>query len=333
MSEVGVVAIGRNEGERLKLCLRSAIASERPVVYVDSGSTDGSVAFARGLGVNVVDLDTSMSFSAARARNAGRDALKRIDAALRFVMFVDGDCEIHANWLSTAVDALKSNDRLAAVAGRRRERHPEASIYNRLTDLEWDTPIGPARSLGGDAVYRTSAFDAVGGFNPGVKAGEEPELCKRLRDAGWQIERLEAEMTLHDAAMTRWGQWWRRQVRSGYGGSDVATRFGLEEFIAHNRSARLWTLGPIALLVLGACVGAWMRGAIGAAVALVVVIALLGVQVLRMARYAMDRGLSVRQALGYGVLMLVSKWGQLLGQIEYRRDRKARREVQLIEYK
>jgi GT2 family glycosyltransferase len=48
-------------------------------------------------------------------------------------------------------------------------------------------------------------------------AGEEPELCRRLRAAGWRIMRLDAPMTIHDAAMTRLGQWWRRAVRSGFG--------------------------------------------------------------------------------------------------------------------
>ncbi|HCT44889.1 MAG TPA: glycosyl transferase, partial [Phycisphaerales bacterium] len=71
MTDVGVVAIGRNEGERLKRCLTSAVACTDRVVYVDSGSTDDSVEFAESIGVEVVDLDTSIPFTAARARNAG----------------------------------------------------------------------------------------------------------------------------------------------------------------------------------------------------------------------------------------------------------------------
>jgi glycosyltransferase involved in cell wall biosynthesis len=57
VSHVGVVVIGRNEGERLKRCLISATTQSTRVVYVDSGSSDNSPAIARDLGADVVDLD------------------------------------------------------------------------------------------------------------------------------------------------------------------------------------------------------------------------------------------------------------------------------------
>ena len=40
---VGLVAIGRNEGERLRACLASARGAAQRLVYVDSGSTDDTV--------------------------------------------------------------------------------------------------------------------------------------------------------------------------------------------------------------------------------------------------------------------------------------------------
>ena len=64
---IGVVAIGRNEGDRLRVCLTSALRDSNHVVYVDSGSTDGSVAMVRELGATVVELDLSIPFTAARA--------------------------------------------------------------------------------------------------------------------------------------------------------------------------------------------------------------------------------------------------------------------------
>lgn len=66
----GVVVIGRNEGERLRQCLRSLLPTV-VAVYVDSGSTDGSAKWARDNGAEVVDLDASVPFTAARVRNAG----------------------------------------------------------------------------------------------------------------------------------------------------------------------------------------------------------------------------------------------------------------------
>ena len=58
MSDLGVVAIGRNEGERLRCCLNSVVGRGLPVVYVDSSSTDSSVELARSMGVEVVELDS-----------------------------------------------------------------------------------------------------------------------------------------------------------------------------------------------------------------------------------------------------------------------------------
>src|SRR5947207_307333 len=60
---LGVVVIGRNEGDRLRTCLSAVAGRNLPVVYVDSGSTDGSVATARGLGADVVALDLTTPFT------------------------------------------------------------------------------------------------------------------------------------------------------------------------------------------------------------------------------------------------------------------------------
>jgi GT2 family glycosyltransferase len=211
----GVVVIARNEGERLRQCLAALPMAQR-IVYVDSGSTDGSVPWARARGVDVVELDMAKPFTAARARNAGLARLRELSPQLQYVQFVDGDCELAPQWPAHAVNFLDANPRAGAAFGRLRERHPERSIYNRLCDDEWNVPIGEARSCGGNAMMRVAALTAAGGFRDDMIAGEEPELCVRLRAAGWSIWRIEGEMGWHHAAMSRFGQWWLRQVRSGY---------------------------------------------------------------------------------------------------------------------
>jgi GT2 family glycosyltransferase len=220
--DIGVVAIGRNEGERLIECLASVSSDTSNIVYVDSGSTDGSIAAAKELGAAVVDLDLTRPFTAARARNEGFAALKALRPGIRLVQFIDGDCILVQGWFDTAVAFIEQRKDVAVVCGRRRERHPTASVYNQLCDLEWDTPIGEASACGGDALMRVEAFEAASGFRPQLIAGEEPELCVRLRERGWKIWRIDAEMTRHDAAMSRLGQWWNRAVRSGYGCAEVA---------------------------------------------------------------------------------------------------------------
>jgi GT2 family glycosyltransferase len=216
MASIGVIVIGRNEGERLRRCLTSLETIRGRVVFVDSGSSDGSPDVARARGVEVVELSCDVPFTAARARNSGFEKLLSIDPGVEFAQFVDGDCEVDPQWIETAVLALQAQPTVAVVCGRRRERFPDASIYNRLCDMEWDTKPGEATECGGDAMFRIGPLREAGGYKADLIAGEEPELCVRLRAAGWKVVRLDAEMTLHDAAMTRFGQWWKRNVRNGH---------------------------------------------------------------------------------------------------------------------
>ena len=194
-SSVGIVAIGRNEGARLEACLESVVGRVGAVVYVDSGSSDGSVEMARGRGVEVVELDMSKPFTAARARNAGLARLKEVAPDVEFVHFLDGDCVVVDGWLDAAVEALRADAELAVVCGWRREREPDASVYNLICDIEWQAPAGITDACGGDAMMRMDRFESVGGFDESLIAGEEPELCVRLRARGWKILRVPMTMT------------------------------------------------------------------------------------------------------------------------------------------
>ena len=328
---VGVVAIGRNEGERLRRCLASVLGRGSPVVYVDSQSTDGSADLARSMGADVVALDMSLPFSAARARNEGFERLVRLAAGLKYVQFVDGDCEVVEGWIDRARGELDSRPDVAVVCGRRRERFPQASVYNRLADLEWDTPVGEAESCGGDAMMRVDAFQAAGRFDPSVAAGEEPELCQRIREKGWKVVRIDAEMTLHDSAILSFGQWWKRSLRSGYGATDVATRFGQHGlFVRQVESARRWAVGWPVVIVLFAALGL-----VAKQLALLAVIAALALpaQMLRIAIRARRRVSDWRTALAYGVLTMIGKRANWTGQVRYRRDRRSGKNTRLIEYK
>ncbi|NVK15864.1 MAG: glycosyltransferase [Rhodobacteraceae bacterium] len=249
---IAAVVIGRNEGERLIRCLRSLQGQVQQLVYVDSGSTDGSAEAARKLGAEVVALDLSQRFTAARARNAG---LAVLEPRIEFVQFVDGDCEVDPEWIATAADFMQAHPKAAVACGRRRERFPEVSVYNRLCDAEWDTPVGEAKACGGDALMRVAAVYTAGGYREGLIAGEEPELCLRLRRAGWQVWRLEAGMTLHDAQMLRFTQWWNRSRRAGHAFAEGAALHGTgpeRHWVAETRRALLWGAAlPAGILMAG----------------------------------------------------------------------------------
>ena len=325
--QVGVVAIGRNEGERLRACLESVVGRVGAVVYVDSGSTDGSVATARDLGAEVVRLDLSRPFTAARARNAGLAKLRSIATDLKYVQFVDGDCEVRDGWPASAVAELDADARLAVVCGRRRERRPEASIYNRLCDLEWDTPVGDAKACGGDALMRAAALAEVVGYNEALIAGEEPELCVRLRARGWKVRRLNVEMTWHDAAMTRFSQWWRRTARAGHAFAEGASLHGAPPERHWTREARSnWLWG----LVLPAVALAFAWPTHGASLLLFAAYLLLA---WRVARYCRRRGYVRRDAWLYSFFTVVGKLPAVVGQLQYHTNQWRGRRTRLIEYK
>lgn len=252
---VGAVIIGRNEGARLVAALAAARPQVDHIVYVDSGSTDNSIAEAEAVSAEVVRLDTSVPFTAARARNAGLSRLQELPHPPDLVMFIDGDCALREGWIATARGFLADHPDVAAVFGRRRERFPEASIYNRMTDQEWARPPGETRACGGDVLMRLAALEAVGRYNPTLIAGEEPELCVRLRQAGWRIWCLDAEMTWHDADMHRFGQWWNRSRRAGHAYAEGAAMHGRppeRHYVAQLRRAVIWGLALPLVILLGA---------------------------------------------------------------------------------
>lgn len=263
---IGAVIIGRNEGDRLRACLASVLPSIQMAVYVDSGSTDGSVAMAEAMGAHVISLDMGTPFTAARARNAGYRHLLDLHPQIRFIQFIDGDCEVVPGWIEAGHHHLESQPACAVVCGRRRERYPERSVYNRMCDLEWDTPIGNTLSCGGDAIFRTDALEQVGGFRESLIAGEEPDLCLRLRHGGWRVYRLDQEMTRHDAAITQWGQWWRRTVRGGHAFAEGAWLHGTSpdrHWVRETARAVLWgLLLPLTIVVAGVLVDSriWLLG-------------------------------------------------------------------------
>jgi glycosyltransferase involved in cell wall biosynthesis len=321
--EIGIVAIGRNEGERLIRCLTSVKSESHNIVYVDSGSIDGSVVAAAKIGAHVVKLDLTRPFTAARARNEGFAALKELNPNVRFVQFIDGDCILFPGWLDSARAFIKYRSDIAITCGRRRELHPTASVYNQLCDLEWGTPIGDAISCGGDSLVRVEAFEAAGGFRAELIAGEEPELCVRLRKIGWKIWRLDADMTMHDAAMTRIGQFWARAVRGGYAYAEVSRLHKTSPYgIWRRETVRAIFWGGLLPLII--CLGALIRP-----------VALAGavVYLLQICRVAFARGPSSFQSWVYALFITMAKFAEFQGIAKYYWHQFTRRNAALIEYK
>jgi len=311
-ADITVVVIGRNEGERLHRCLESVRNQIDCVVYVDSASIDGSVELAGSMGAHVVELDASAPLTAARARNAGFAFVVESVADAEYVQFVDGDCEVAPGWLEQAAEFLDEHSEYGLVCGRLRERHPEASIYNRLCDLEWDRPAGDIDCCGGIFMVRVAAFVEAGGFDVALRAGEEPELCHRLRQHGWQLHRLDCDMALHDAAMTRFSQWWHRSVRCGEGYATIC-RSG-------SRTGRLYRRQRASALLWAVCLPGVGLAALAASfwlpwLWLISLLALtaLGAQGWRIFRQRRQCGTPPAPSALYATFCLLAKWPQAWG--------------------
>jgi GT2 family glycosyltransferase len=324
---VGVIAIGRNEGERLARCLTTVCGRGSPVVYVDSASADGSPEIARAAGAEVLELDPARPMSAARARNEGFERLARIAPDVRFVQFVDGDCEIAPGWIAAALAAMEARPEVAVACGRLRELYPEASPYNRLADLEWDGPVGEIEACGGIFLVRSEAFRRAGGFDASVLAAEDDEFCLRIRRDGGTILRLPDLMGRHDMAMTRFSAWWRRAVRGGQAyaqGFDLHGRGPERHFARQLRGVAAWGLA-LPAVALGL---AWPTRGLS-------LLLLLGYVALffRARRHVLSRGWSAPDARLYAASIVVAKFPMAWGVLRYAASRLLGRNARLVEHK
>jgi glycosyltransferase involved in cell wall biosynthesis len=229
MNNIAVITIGRNEGDRLINCLLSLkkeLPENTPIIYIDSGSGDDSINNAKKQGAIVIELDMSIPFTAARARNKGFEYILQNYPETEYIQFLDGDCEILTSWLHKSIERLNNKKDLAIVCGRNIEKYLDKSIYNRLADMEWNTLIGETNDCGGNILIRLTALKDVNGYNPQLICAEDSEMCLRLIRKGWKIERLDVDMALHDAAMYKFQQWWKRSVRGGWANAEGYALYG-----------------------------------------------------------------------------------------------------------
>lgn len=327
---LSVVVIGRNEGARLVRCLESvramgSIGGAVETIYVDSGSTDGSPARAAELGATVLTVQP-LRPCAAVGRNAGWRAARG-----EFVLFLDGDTVLDAAFPACALREL-AEPQVGVVWGHRREIRAHDSIYNRVLDLDWIFPIGESTYCGGDAVMRREVLVRTDGFDDTLIAGEEPELCRRIRAAGWTIRHIDAPMTGHDLAIGSFRQYWRRAFRSGHAYAELAARF-------RGSADPLWLAESRRNLAHGAALIALPAAAALASVAtasiapVCVIVALLGAVVLRSAYRARAKSEQLLTRLAYAVHSHLQQVPIALGQLAFRLDRARGRRRGLIDYK
>jgi GT2 family glycosyltransferase len=323
-SAVGIVVIGRNEGQRLVRSLDSLKNLGTHCVYVDSGSTDQSVSEARSRGFEVVCLDPARPFTAARARNEGFARLCQIAPGLQYIQFVDGDSEVWPGWLEVARQFLESHPEYGVVVGRRFERHMDESWYNIMLAIEWSPPLGEITLAGGNFLVRSELVTRLNGFREDLIAGEDPDFHLRVRAAGARIWHHEAHMLTHDGSMTRFWQWWRRSRRTGFAfGLGYALHGGPPEFHCKReiRGILIWAgVVPLAAILGALLLSPWC---------LLLLLAL----PLQVARLALRGTRSTRHNWVFATMVTLGKFPEMQGLLEYAAKRLFGGSQKLIEYK
>jgi cellulose synthase/poly-beta-1,6-N-acetylglucosamine synthase-like glycosyltransferase len=326
---IAIVPIGRNEGDRLRRCLQSIQAMNYPpsqveVIYVDSQSSDDSVALAKSMGVRTVVIDGPTT--AARGRNAGWTHTEA-----PFVLFLDGDTILHPDFARRAMVEM-SDPKVAGVCGDRREMDTEGSLYNAVFDVDWGEHYGPTLYFGGDALVRTEALRAVGGYNPDLIAGEEPDMCRRMRELGYRILHINAPMTLHDLAMHRFRQYWRRSLRTGWAYAEVSSIYARtsdplwKTQSLHNlKHGLLWMLLAPSSIAASIGLHSWLP--------LIAFAALLLLQMSRPAWRVRRKAKSLSQAIAYGIHSELQHVPLLFGQMRYWMRERSQQKAGIIEYK
>lgn len=322
---VGVVVIGRNEAEHLRRSLASLPQSAHATaVYVDSGSTDGSVELAQGRGVAAHSLDPARPFSPARGRREGVELLVAMHPELEFIQFVDGDCELAAGWLEAATAYFAKHSEVAILCGRLEEREPERSVYNWLSAKQWERPAGEIRSSGGIFMIRRDVYQQAGGFNELLVTMEEEDLCNRILAAGHKIVRLDTAMAIHDSGMHSFSQWWQRAIWGGYGAgiqcaqkSDSVTGYlaGATQYLL------MPVMVPIAFL-LGLVGAIWAKWLLAIPLACLVAYALLFA---RMARSRLRIGNQLHEALVYSFFIILRRFPVAIGLLRHLLKRSSKR--------
>ncbi len=317
------ILIGRNEGARLGRALAAMQAQPglRSLVYVDSGSQDGSVSVARGLGVQVVELDPARPFTAARGRNEGFAALGPDHAP--YTLFMDGDCIVVPDWPRQAMEFLDATPQAGLVHGYSQEEQAFASAYNWMTNAEWRKPVGPASKGLGVFVIRSDIFTQAGGLRETMIAAEDDEFFFRIRALGWQTWCIDAPMCWHDVNLHRFMPWYRRSIRAGHSFEELA--------YLHAGAARAQRLRALFWAALLPALG--LGALLAAPLALLGIAVLYLLSILRLTWRLHGEGLRGLRALHVAWLFMVTKFAHLYGMGLFWARRLRRKRAQIIEYK
>jgi len=199
MAELSVILISKNQEWNVDRLIRSVLdetsdITDREVVLVDSASTDRTVDVASAYPITILRLHADQHLSAAAGRYIG---YKNTSGGL--VLFLDGDMELCSGWLRRAMAVMDRRTDVAVVSGSWLDLPRDAQRDNK--DHSGFSPTSEeeedVRSVGGAGMFRRTVLEQVGPFNPFLYSDEEPELCLRIRHAGYRVIKLWYPISYH----------------------------------------------------------------------------------------------------------------------------------------
>jgi glycosyltransferase involved in cell wall biosynthesis len=178
---VSVIIPTKDSGIILPICLRSIRSQTYPnieIIIVDCFSADGTKRIAKGNAARIIEADAKRS----GARNLGA-----YSASGEFVFFVDSDMELDRNVVEECVGKIKDGYDAIII--------PEFSVgegfWAKSRALEKLCYVGDDL-IEATRFFRRGVFEAVGGYDPELEAGEDWDLVNRIRKAGYRIARIKS---------------------------------------------------------------------------------------------------------------------------------------------
>jgi len=309
-SDIGIVIIGRNEAARLDATFKPVISTSYSIIYVDSASTDTSLQIAKNYNLATLYLSDDACLCAARSRNAGFKELHKMVSTLEYVQFVDGDTVLFPEWIEQAYAFLKENPHVAVVEGVLEEKEPRSSFSKRIFQMEWEHQKGEVQATGGNCMIRRKAFSEVEGYNEHLVAGEEPEMCYRMREKGWKIYNLGIPMGVHDSAHESFLPLLKRMMRTGYSFQQLSLLHkGKKERLFYRENLSNWVYGGLLplLILLFLPWYPWVSGA------LLMVYPLLFIKIYT----HLNNPWSPANKASYALFCIVSKFPGFIGACQY----------------
>lgn len=196
-TDISIVIIGRNAEWSIGRLLESVVARLPPnvtseIIYVDSASTDCTLEIVARYPARIIRLSAGKRLCASAGRFVGTQY-----ATGQYIVFLDSDMELLGGWLERAIRLLERRPDIAVVSGIQVDTGGGMGDQRLVAGGCSEDSFAEARFAGSAAMFRREVLAKAGTWNPHIVSDEEPELCLRIRRAGYRIVQLNSLSVRH----------------------------------------------------------------------------------------------------------------------------------------